>query len=188
MPDFAFDDDDGPRRRKHRRSKSNAMPAFFLVGVLGLGAIAGVIFVLLSDRASKKTQQEERADVPKGDAPKDEQRIAEYQASMKKFIEEARSLTRAMDLLPDLGAYKKRIEALEDLYSRIPDLTGTYANHRKAAREIAVDFSVGELWLSLMRDHLRIGDKIKAESCAKNFRALAKEQRVKIDAIERAMK
>jgi hypothetical protein len=107
---------------------------------------------------------------------------------MKKFIEEAKSLTRAMELLPDRASYKKRIDSLEDVYSRIPEPPPIYKSHHKAARQIAADFGVGELHLMLKDDALRADNEAGAKQSIRELRDLGAKLRADIDELERAMK
>jgi hypothetical protein len=122
--------------------------------------------------------------------PKDT-KAAEFQAGVKKFIEEARSLTRAMELLPDRASYKKRIDSIEEVYSRIPEPPpGNEALGMcyKAARQITVNFKGGDLYLKFIDDFLRLGSKEGADKSVKQFRELGSKQKADLDELESALK
>lgn len=121
--------------------------------------------------------------------PKDA-KVAEFQAGVKKFIEEARSLTRAMELLPDRASYMKRIESLQEAYSRIPDppaANETLSMTYKAARQITVNFKVGDLYRKLIDDYLRLNSEEGAEKSVKQFREFGNRQRADLEELEAAI-
>jgi hypothetical protein len=121
--------------------------------------------------------------------PKDAKVVA-FQAGIERFVEEARSVVRAMDLIPDVAAYKRRVEAVEEAYSRIPDPpAGNTALDicHKAARQITVDFGVGSLQLEFVNDFLRLGSKEHAESSIQSFRKLASQQKARLAELEAAV-
>jgi hypothetical protein len=103
-------------------------------------------------------------------------KVAEFQAGMKKFIEEARSVTRTMDLSPDRASYNKRVESVQEAYSRIPDPppgNESLAMCYKAARQITVNFKKGDLFLKI--------------NSVEGFRATRNGQRADVDELERAV-
>jgi hypothetical protein len=111
---------------------------------------------------------------PAPEQPKDT-KVVGFQSGIKKFIEEARSLTRTMELLADRASYKKRIDSVEETYSRIPDPPAgnePLAMCYKAARQITVNFKVGDLYLKFIDDFLRLNSKEGADKSVKQFREL----------------
>lgn len=129
------------------------------------------------------------ADASQQVQPKDA-KLTEFQAEMNKFIDEARSFARSMELLPDRDAYKKRIASLEEVYSRIPDSppgNEALAMCYKAARQITVNFKGGDLYLKFIDDFLRLNSKEGADKSVMQFRELGTKQRADLDELEAAV-
>lgn len=117
-------------------------------------------------------------------------RIAEFREAMKKFIEEARSLSRTMDLVPEQASYNRRIESVQDAYSRIPDPPADnepFALCYKAARQITTNFELGTMYLEIVARYLRINSQEGADENVKNFRDLGKRQKIDLDELEAAV-
>jgi hypothetical protein len=117
-------------------------------------------------------------------------KAAEFQANMKKFIEEARSLTRAMEKLPDRATYKKGTEAVKDAFSRISDPPAgneALANCYVVARQISVDFEEGSTYLELIDDFRGLNSKEDADKTTKLFRELESQQKAHLNELEAAL-
>lgn len=143
--------------------------------------------------SSQQPDQQNTTPVPSNapDAAKPvDPRIAEFRDGMKKFIEEARSLARTMDLVPEQSSYNRRIESVQDVYSRIPDPPAgsePFAMCHKAARQITTNFELGTMYLEIVSRYLRINSQEGADENVKNFRDLGKRQKTALDELEAAV-
>jgi len=165
-----------------------------------LAMVMVALVAILTGCGKSETKSEEKSPVlgvPKADSPTAaaaNDRVSDdvvFRTHFKKFIDEARSLTRTMDLLPDRAAYKNRVNSVEEAYSRIPDPPSgneALAMCCKSARQISANFQVGDVYLGYTNDFLHLGSRDGADKSLKHFHDLGKQQRVDLDELEAAVK
>lgn len=119
---------------------------------------------------------------PEQPAPMIDSKVKAFRDGMAKFIEEARSLTRAMELGPRLETYRGRVEKLQEAYSRVPEPPESHREVHKAAKSITERFEDGI-------DHLRIAaspNKALSMEGARGFLELTGKLRRWLDDLETA--
>jgi hypothetical protein len=202
---FNFDDGYDPSRHPRNKRRQNAAAAIRVaivaISLLVAIVVVGTIYLVnQGEDESRRKQNTSVAERPRKSPSKSnasseqpppaDPKFVEFQAGMKRFIDEATSLTRAMELLPDRALYRSRTAGVQDAYSRIPDPPGRdekLAMCHKAARQITVDFEVGDLQLHLINEFLRLGSTANAEKSAQQFRELASSQKAKLRELEAAV-
>ncbi len=114
---------------------------------------------------------------------------SEFNDRLSDFIKEGRSVTRMLDLVPDLLAYNKRVDALTELFTRIPDAANERQTaYKKFGQRVIATLGVGSLTIKLRNDFLRLNAQNNAKECDQNCKVLGEQVRYYFDELESSIR
>jgi len=107
---------------------------------------------------------------------------------MAVFVEESRSLAALMLLAPAPPDFKRKLDAVTEAFTRIPDPPRDrkeLADLRERARKVRLQFEISNTELALT---YQLGTEKALEEQAERFKVVNKDQTRALDEIESALK